>query len=83
MASHGPEYPTLMSSARSNVVRCGAWGTIEFVHTRKVPDALCDELHYDRQCGLWRATPALAMRDMRSARRSLGLIEEAALDEPV
>lgn len=74
---------TLISSARSNVIRCGDWGTIEYVHTDKQADAVQGELHYDRRCGLWRATVALAMQDMRATRRNLDLIDWDVLDELV
>ena len=74
---------TLMSSSRSNVIRCGDWGTIEYVHTDKPADTVQDELLYDRDCGLWRATVTLAMQDMRATRRSLDLIDWDALDELV
>lgn len=31
---------TLMSSGRSNIIDCGPWGSIEFVHTARKPDDL-------------------------------------------
>ncbi|MFH7326090.1 type IV toxin-antitoxin system AbiEi family antitoxin [Desulfurivibrio sp. C05AmB] len=67
---------TLMSSGRRNIVRCGHFGTIEFVHTRQQPAALADELTYDPRCRLWRASVSLALRDMRATRRNLDLIDE-------
>lgn len=67
---------TLMSSGRSNVIRCGDFGRVEFVHTERRPDAVADQLAYDPECRLWRASVALALRDMRVARRSLDLVEE-------
>ena len=70
---------SIMSSGRSSVVPCGRWGTIEFVHTRQQPDALADQLHYDTACRLWRASPALALRDMRATRRSMDLVDPQAL----
>lgn len=72
---------TLMSSSRSNVVRCGDWGTIEYVHTDKAAKSLQGQLRYDRQCGLWRATVALAMQDMRATRRNLELVDWDVFDE--
>ena len=68
---------TLMSSGRSNVVDCGAWGSIEFVHTARHVTDLMGELSYDCECGLWRASPALALQDMRFTRRDTGLLERA------
>lgn len=74
---------TLMSSSRSSVIRCGDWGTIEYVHTDKPPDAIEDQLQYDRRYGLWRASVALAMQDMRATRRNLDLVDKDAFDELV
>ena len=74
---------TLMSSSRSSVIRCGDWGTIEYVHTDKPPDAIQDQLQYDRRYGLWRASVALAMQDMRATRRNLDLIDKEVLNELV
>ena len=70
---------SIMSSGRSSVVPCGQWGTIEFVHTKRRPDAVASQLHYDSACRLWRANPALALRDMRVTRRSMDLVDAQAL----
>lgn len=72
---------TLMSSGRSNIIQCGRWGVIEFVHTRQTATALTSQLIYDSNCGLWRATTALAIRDMRATKRSLDLIDWSLVDE--
>ncbi|MEI6783930.1 MAG: hypothetical protein WCQ21_23810 [Verrucomicrobiota bacterium] len=61
---------TLMSSGRSQVVDCGEFGRIEFVHTRQRPAALARELTYDVERRLWRASMRLALRDTRATRRS-------------
>lgn len=74
---------TLMSSGRSNVIGCGEFGRIEFVHTTRSPDALADQLAYDADCHLWRASTALALRDMRATHRSLELIDWEAVHELV
>ncbi len=74
---------TLMSSGRSNVIRCGDWGTIEFVHTSQKPDDLNTQLEYDTRSHLWRASVTLALRDMKTARRSLDLIDWSVVNESV
>jgi Family of unknown function (DUF6088) len=74
---------TLMSSGRSNIIRCGDWGTIEFVHTSQKPEALKNQLTYDIRCHLWRASVGLAVRDMKSARRNLDLIDWSVVNESV
>lgn len=72
---------SLMSSGRSNIISCERWGTIEFVHTTKKPAELMRQLTYDGHCGLWRANVALALRDMRVARRNMDLIDWSVVDE--
>lgn len=71
----------LMSSGRSNVISCGAYGSIEFVHTRKKPEELADELSYNAQFQLWRASIPLALRDMKDTRRDTGLINKEIANE--
>lgn len=68
------QWVTLMSSGRTSTVSCGSFGTIEFVHTSQSAAILADELAYDSRCRLWRASTALAIRDMRNTRRSLDLL---------
>src|ERR1039457_177784 len=63
---------TLMSSGRSQVVKCGDFGRVEFVHTAQLPGDLAEELTYDPECRLWRASTRLALRDMRATRRGRG-----------
>jgi hypothetical protein len=74
---------SLMSTGRSNVIRCGEWGTIEFVHTNQKPETLKDQLEYDTHCHLWRASVALALRDMKRAKRRLDLIDWSVVNESV
>ena len=74
---------TLMSSGRSQIIRCGNYGTIEFIHTSKRSADLVDQLSYDPRCHLWRATVALAIRDMKAARRSLDLVDWEVASESV
>jgi len=71
----------LMSSGRSNVISCGAYGTIEFVHTRKKAEELAAELSYDSRFQLWRASVPLALRDMKDTRRDTGLMDEETANE--
>jgi hypothetical protein len=66
---------SLMSSGRSNIISCGDFGTIEFVHTIQKPAALINQLTYDQQCGMWRANVSLALRDMKATHRNNDLID--------
>ena len=74
---------TLMSSGRGYVVKCGDFGSIEFIHTKKRPTELFDQLTYDARCHLWRASVALALKDMKASRRSMDLIDWSAANELV
>ena len=38
---------TVMSSGRSSIIPCAQWGSIEFVHTARTPDAVAPALQYD------------------------------------
>lgn len=72
---------TLMSSGRSHVVQCGDFGHIEFVHTKKQAETITDQLTYDTRCRLWRASVHLALKDMKTTRRNMDLIDKEALSE--
>ncbi len=65
---------SIMSSGRSNIISCGDFGTIEFVHTSQKPADLINRLTYDHDCGIWRANVALAIRDMKATHRNCDLI---------
>jgi len=70
---------TLMSSGRSGLVSCGPWGVIEFTHTKRNLEALGPRLAYDPEVRLLRASPDLALEDLKAARRNLNLIDEEGL----
>ncbi|MBU0714960.1 MAG: hypothetical protein KJ964_06350, partial [Verrucomicrobia bacterium] len=72
---------TIMSSGRRNTIRCGEWGTIEFVHTCRKPAELRNNLTYDARCRMWRASVSLAIRDMRFTRRTMDLVNQEVADE--
>jgi len=66
---------SIMSSGRSNIISCGEFGTIEFVHTNQKPNDIMNQLSYDKNCGLWRANIPLALRDMKATHRNCDLID--------
>ena len=74
---------TLMSSGRTQTIRCAAFGTLEFIHTSRKAAELHGQLDYDERCRLWRAKPALALADMRRTRRNLDLIDWTIANELV
>ncbi len=65
---------SIMSSGRSNIISCGNYGSIEFIHTNQQPAKLIEQLTYDHPCGMWRATISLAIRDMKATHRNCDLI---------
>lgn len=65
---------TIMSSGRSNIIACGDYGSIEFIHTNQKAENLMNLLTYDHRCGMWRANIELALRDMKATHRNSDLI---------
>jgi len=72
---------TLMSSGRSHIVACGDFGHIEFIHTKRKPADVAEQLSYDSECRLWRASVELALLDMKLTRRSTDLVDWSIADE--
>lgn len=66
---------SIMSSGRSNIISCGEFGTIEFVHTNQKPEQTMSQLFYDSKCKLWRANIPLALRDIKTTHRDSDLID--------
>ena len=67
---------TVMTSGRSNIIRCGSFGTIEFVHTEKGGSSLNGHLYLDKWSGMLTADAWLAMKDEKNCRRkSMDLID--------
>lgn len=72
---------TLMSSGRSHIVNCADFGHIEYIHIKRRPADVADQLSYDQDCHLWRASVALALQDMKLTRRSMDLIDWEVANE--
>ncbi|MBV5339345.1 MAG: hypothetical protein J0665_07260 [Deltaproteobacteria bacterium] len=72
---------TLMTSGRSGIISCGAFGHIEYIHTKRRPENLAVHLTYDTRCHLWRASVKLALVDINLTRRSTDLIDMEAAHE--
>lgn len=60
---------TLVSTGRTTVVDCGRFGHIEFVHTQRPMAAITNQLYYDPDCRLFRATTELALADVQRFHR--------------
>lgn len=65
----------VMSTGRSSTISCGKFGTIEYIHTKRIPDDLAKDIVFDQRCGIWRASVPLAIKDMKLTGRSLDLID--------
>ena len=72
---------SLMSTGRSNIISCGTFGTIEFIHTNQKPNDFAKNLSYDAHCRLWRGSIAQALRDMKATHRNTDLINRDILNE--
>ena len=66
---------TVMTTGRSGIIRCGRFGSIEFIHTAKSLDKIVDNLCIDARSGMWQATIKLALQDMRDTKRPMELVD--------
>ena len=53
------------------------------MHTAQLPGDLAEELTYDPERRLWRASARLALRDMRATRRTQDLVNPEVAHELV
>jgi hypothetical protein len=72
---------TVMTGGRSGIIPCGAWGSIEYIHTKKRFEDIEPFLIYDHRYCLWRASARLALKDMRAAKRAMDLVDQEAAHE--
>ncbi len=72
------DYLCVMTTGRSGIHKT-VFGTIEFTHTSKDVQALKDHLYYDPDISMFRATPELALRDLRRVGRNLDMVSEEYL----
>lgn len=72
---------SIMSSGRGNIISCGKFGTIEFIHTNQKPANLINNLTYDANCHLWRANVSLALKDIKKTHRKSDLIDWETVNE--
>lgn len=72
---------SIMTSGTSGKIFCDKIGTIEFVHTAQKPVDIMDQLTYDVNCRLWRASVSQALRDMKRTHRNCDLIDWGVVNE--
>ena len=70
------QWITLMSSGRTHTIVVKGFGTIEYVHTKKKPSHVMDDLHYDYSQRLWVASTPLALQDMKHTHRNMELVNQ-------
>lgn len=66
---------TVMTTGRSQVFSLHGIGVVEFTHTKKNMDALAPHLIWDKDIEMFRATPELALRELRRTGRNLNMVE--------
>ena len=64
-----------MTTGRSGKVET-PFGTIEFTHTTKAINQIKQDLYYDAETGIFRATEKRAIADLRRVGRNLNMINE-------
>ena len=68
---------TVVTNGREGIIKCGTYGTIEFVHKKIYQDEIMDHLIFDTWTGMFIADSELAIKDMKQCRRHLvSLIRE-------
>ncbi len=73
------DYLTVMTTGRSGIHKT-TLGTIEFTHTSKDIQQIREQLYYDTDAGIFRATPELALRDLRRVGRNLDMVDQEFQD---
>lgn len=71
---------TVMTTGRSGI-RKTSFGTIEFTHTKKDIKDIKSQLYFDAAYGVFRATPELAIRDLKRVGRNLHMLEGSGYAE--
>jgi hypothetical protein len=72
---------TIVSTGRSAQIDCGRFGRIEFLHTKRSMSGIVGELTYDSDCHLFRASPKLALEDIRRFKRPTTDLLQDSLDD--
>ena len=72
---------SFMSTGRSSIIKCGNYGTIEFVHTKKKIESFIEDIYYDTNYNIWKANVKLALKDMKYTGRPDDLIDWSAANE--
>lgn len=75
-----PSRLTFMTTGRSQTFHT-AYGTLEFVHTKRSPEKIMPDISMDQQRGIYVASPERALKDLRHVRRNLDLISQESADE--
>lgn len=66
---------TVMTTGKSSTVKT-PFGVIEFTHTKRDIRSLADEIYFDDETGIFRATEYRAIADLKRVGRNVGMIIE-------
>lgn len=66
---------TIMTTGRSQVFCLHGIGVVEFTHTKKSIDAMAPNLTWDQSIEMFRASPELALRELRRVGRNLAMVD--------
>ena len=64
---------TVMTTGRSALIKT-KYGLIEFTHTSRKVASIDDEVYFDPDIGIFRATKEKAIKDLKRAGRNVGMI---------
>jgi hypothetical protein len=70
------KYLTVMTTGRKGEVNT-CFGVIEFTHTARAVDTLLNDVYYDSDADMYRASEKLAIRDLKRVGRNLTMLEES------
>lgn len=65
---------TIMTSGRSGIIKT-LYGDIEFTHTKKSISKMADDIYFDQEVGMFRATELRAKADLVRVGRNLDMLE--------
>ena len=66
---------TVMTGGRKGIINCGRFGSVEFIHNEKKQENIAAELYFDTLSGMLWASDALALQDMKDAKRPFDLVD--------
>lgn len=66
---------TVITTGRSGLIKT-RYGVIEFTHTTVPTEALREQVYYDPELSIFRATEVQAIKDLKKSKRNVQMLEE-------